>query len=329
MTHLRGTLLTYVTATPFRTRANRPFCFYCSQQTDFATPDELRLHTRTLHPDRTHHLEIKMRPSWKNETIKIDIKDATCSICNTRLLNWSDVLEHLKQIHNITFQSKHKMIPYILDNDKSCVICNEKFTAFVLLDAHLNKHYRNYTCEYCGEPFITAVRLKAHEKIHDTGRFPCPSCDKVFTLEKYMKKHASFVHSNDLKVKCYHCSEVFKSEHQRQAHIVISHKEHVDTITCELCGNVFSWMRKFVRHMKRAHGTEHRCNQCGTFFASKKLLLEHAVRHTGVKEFKCPICFRRYYSLPSLKSHMKYGHTEVIILVLVSDSNSKWRKWDI
>lgn len=256
-----------------------------------------------------------MRPSWNNEMIKLDIQNISCRVCNTRFLQWADVLEHLKIFHKITFQYKNKMIPYVLDNDRYCAICHEKFTAFTLLETHLNKHYRNYTCEYCGDPFITALRLKAHEKIHDTGRFVCVYCSKVFSLEIYMKKHVSFVHSNELKVKCRYCSEVFKNDHQRQAHVVISHVERLESITCELCGTMFSWMRHFVRHMKRTHGTEHRCNQCGTFFASEKLLKEHEVRHTGVKKYKCLVCFKSYFSLPSLKSHMKYVHKRVTELL--------------
>lgn len=251
-----------------------------------------------------------MRPLFNNEIVKLDIKNIACSVCSIRLQNWDHVIEHLELVHGVTLMFKNKMIPYELDSN-SCALCSRDFSAFMLLDSHMNTHYGNYVCRSCGDSFATEVRLKAHAKIHATGNYPCPVCNKMFPLQIYMKKHVTASHSDKLKFKCFHCDVMFKSEYKRHSHVVKCHAEYAESITCELCGKMFDWMKHFIRHMKRKHASEYNCVHCGRFFESKKALMHHEVTHTGVKQFTCLVCRKSYYSNASLKSHMKYLHKNI------------------
>lgn len=304
-------ILTYTNATPYKSKNIRFYCAYCSSDgPSYEDPDDLRTHTRTVHiSGRTDKIEFAMRPFWMNEVLKLDIDNLLCTVCCIVINNWNEMFRHLKEKHDVILDLAYtRVIPYTLKaDDLKCALCKESFTNYMHLDGHMNAHYNNYVCDDCGDTFLSHSRLKQHRKIHDVGKFACNMCSKVFTLEKYRRKHEELVHKQLSKYKCWYCPEKFTGEYHRHIHCLQNHKEKVKIITCELCGQTFTWRQYYLHHMKRKHENIKRfkCSHCEKKFLNQYELKEHELRHAGQKNFECPICKKRYVSANSLKQHGK------------------------
>ncbi|KAF9419610.1 hypothetical protein HW555_003888 [Spodoptera exigua] len=303
-------ILTFTNATPYKSKNIRYYCAYCSTDgPHFEDPDDLRTHTRTEHVShRIEKIEYTMRPYWMNEVIKLDIDNLLCTVCCVVINNWNDMFKHLSVKHRVILdQAYTRVIPYVLRQDLKCALCKESFTNYLHLDAHMNAHYNNYVCDDCGDTFLAENRLKQHVKIHNVGKFPCKVCDKVFALLKYRRKHEELVHEQALKFKCQHCDERFAGEYLRHLHCLEKHREKIKIITCELCGETFTWKQYYTNHMRKKHENKktYGCRECDKKFFSNYELKEHMLRHGGTKAFECGICHKKYFTINSFKQHAK------------------------
>ncbi|CAH0730168.1 unnamed protein product, partial [Brenthis ino] len=307
-------LLTHTTAVPFKTKTTRYYCFYCSTDgRNFEDTDELREHTRAKHSHEWTKIEMYMRPQWLNEVIKLDVEDLHCKICLTMLPDWNNLFVHLGVNHDLEFDMAYtRIIPYALSSDLKCFLCKQNFHNFGHLDSHMNNHYSNYICYECGDTFLSASRLDKHLNVHKIGNHPCDYCEKVFKLEKYKAKHVSLVHIQESTVKCLYCSEKFVGIFQRHIHVTEHHKEKVKYMTCEYCGNSYTWKPYFLAHMRRKHGAEkkYKCKHCEKCFLMKYELKNHMVRHTGEKNFICGLCGLGFTRMVGLKRHCQNDHRE-------------------
>lgn len=72
-----------------------------------------------------------------------------------------------------------------------------------------NKNYHdNVTCSFCGKE-LQSRQLSYHIRaVHKKDEsYQCEHCDKVYTMEKYLKDHVKVKHSNSEKPeKCKFCS---------------------------------------------------------------------------------------------------------------------------
>uniref|UniRef100_A0A2A4JDK3 Uncharacterized protein n=1 Tax=Heliothis virescens TaxID=7102 RepID=A0A2A4JDK3_HELVI len=300
-------ILTFTNATPYKSKNVRYYCAYCSTDgPHFEDPDDLRTHTRTAHvTHRTEKIEYAMRPYWSNEILKLDIDNLLCTVCCVVINNWNDMFKHLKQKHNVLLdQAYTRVIPYILKPDLKCALCKESFSNYLHLDGHMNAHYNNYVCVDCGDTFLAQTRLKQHAKIHNVGKYPCSKCDKIFSLQKYRRKHEQLVHEQALKFKCLHCPEKFNGEYMRYLHCLEAHKEKVKIVTCELCGQTFSWRQHYLTHMRKKH------YQNSPPDLESDGQVEMVKNKQGEKKFECSVCPKKYTTLNSLKQHKKQHETE-------------------
>ncbi|CAK1587505.1 unnamed protein product [Parnassius mnemosyne] len=306
-------ILTYTNAIPYKTRLSRYYCAYCSTDGPaFDDADDLRVHTKTKHvDDRTKAVDQIMRPQWLNEVLKIDIHSLHCTVCCTILLTWNDMLLHLKDVHEVALdEAYNRVIPYILARELKCALCGEAFASYNILDGHMNAHYSSYICSECGDTFLSASRLKKHVLVHNTGRFPCEVCGKVYNLKKYMKKHFDLVHAEKDQYKCSYCPERFSRPFQRHQHVLDNHKEMVKIKTCEICGKTFDWMPYYSAHMRRKHGNEknYKCKQCDKSFLMKYQLRDHQEKHLEERNVVCDVCNERFKTKAGLVRHCQLHH---------------------
>jgi hypothetical protein len=153
---------------------------------------------------------------------------------------------------------------------------------------------KEYVCEWPGCEFRTihSSSFRDHNDVHIGGQFTCDKCDKVFTTLRYLKDHERRIHSNssenDKKVMCLwpNCKAVLKK------------------------ANMKLHLRKHQNEGK------YQCNECGfkTDFESK--LITHKDKHNPEKKFSCSVkgCDKKFSYSRSLKSHMKFSHSNVKLL---------------
>ncbi|XP_050676873.1 zinc finger protein 2-like [Leptidea sinapis] len=306
-------ILKNTNATPFKHKAGKYYCAYCSTQGPaFHTGDHLRTHTLTKHSnERIRQVEIFMRPYYYNEILKMDIFDLTCTKCYTKLPEWNDMFQHFADAHDIGFDDAYtKIIPYRITNKLECALCRGEFSAYHVLDSHMNAHYSNYICHQCGETFLTASRLDKHIQSHSRGKFPCEVCGKIFALENYRSKHYYYTHNKRLVYKCLYCTEVFQLATQRQDHMIEKHKEFIKKYVCEFCDKLYYNRQNFRRHMKRKHirDKKYKCTECNKGFILKYELNSHMIKHNQVKKFFCNMCNEGFTRKVTLRTHLEKVH---------------------
>lgn len=125
------------------------------------------------------------------------------------------------------------------------------------------------------------MKLYQHRlTVHMKGHFPCPFCDKAYTVKSALQKH-----------------------------IVKNHKTKVP---CEICGKMFAPGMFMNKHMKSHGPPEFRCSfeGCGKEFHSKSSLVYHFdSQHKANVEVTCPTCNATYNSAKNLNRHIARQHS--------------------
>ncbi|XP_041358293.1 histone H4 transcription factor-like [Gigantopelta aegis] len=105
------------------------------------------------------------------------------------------------------------------------------------------------------------------------------------------------------------CDSQFKNKYKLREHIRSHTQEKV--VACPTCGGLFSNRTKLFDHLKRQKETSlhcYQCSHCNKRFATERLLRDHMRHH--VNHYKCPFCDMTCPAPSSLRSHIKYRHTE-------------------
>lgn len=283
-------------------------CFFCHEQ--YSDIHAVLQHSR-IHdiPDGNTILK-DLLPKGKR-TVKVDISELKCRICNLDFKDLDEIRKHLTCEHEKSFtQSGNGVVAYDLttrNGQFSCHLCNKIFQTFILLNRHMNVHFSNAVCETCGAGFMTYQRLIQHKEIHAPGGYPCNRCDKVYTTNSNLKYHIEKTHEGATKMRmlrCPHCPERF-SEHFRK----LKHLKDVHGITftfeCEICKSVFPSRRALTMHTNKFHTQKTQCGVCKKSFSCVTTLKKHMVSHTGERNYVCALCQKAYRHQKSLKQHMR------------------------
>lgn len=294
---------------PFKWVRNRYFCIYCDRQ--FSDMAALREHNNVDHTIRTS-TDIKefFKRKKKHELLKVDITDITCVHCNNVYGNVEDIKRHLVEMHkkNIDLKIRDVTLPFKVTKDNyNCVICNEKYEDFKTLNHHMNVHFQNFICELCGAGFATPARLRSHAFTHETGQFPCESCDKIYRSANAKNEHFAVVHKKAKRHRCPHCNDTFSNYFQRNKHVSSIHGVKLKEFKCTMCPKTFTLTGKLNVHIQSVHLKVKRysCDFCEWKFYSKSELKDHIVRHGGEKKFECSVCKKSYARKFTLKEHLR------------------------
>ncbi|KAG8434575.1 hypothetical protein GDO86_012809 [Hymenochirus boettgeri] len=105
------------------------------------------------------------------------------------------------------------------------------------------------------------------------------------------------------------CDISCKSRWKLREHLRSHTQEKV--ISCPNCGGMFANNTKFYDHLRRQTSLEeHRfqCSHCSKRFATERLLRDHMRNH--VNHYKCPLCDMTCPLPSSLRSHIRFRHSD-------------------
>ncbi|CAH0698504.1 unnamed protein product [Spodoptera exigua] len=309
------TLLKYSNCTPFANKTIAGIlCAYC--KTTYRDLPHLRTHIHDEH--KTDNLIESKRMDKNNMSIKMDITDLKCNICQSEMDTISNLKKHLINEHQIHFYQEVK--DYILefklsDSDiLNCALCNSTYETFKMLLQHMNGHYRNYICEICDLGFINKHKLRNHQRTHEIGNFNCSFCDKIFSTKVRKLCHEKYTHNATARytTNCPHCDEQFTSYYRRNRHMADEHNIAAATYKCNICEKSFILKSKLTSHIKKVHLMErnHICPECGQGFFIKQSLDEHMIKHNGERVFKCTVCTKAYARKKTLREHMRIHNND-------------------
>nr|XP_026489389.1 zinc finger protein 184-like [Vanessa tameamea] len=292
-------ILKYSNCTPFFNKTLSGItCAYCKETCQ--NLEELRQHTHEIH--KKDEFQYTKRLDKSNLSLKMDITDLKCNICEKNFDVISNLKIHLAKEHDIKFfpDVNDYILEFKLTDGEllNCALCHSTFETFKMLLQHMNGHYRNYICDVCDMGFINKHRLKNHQRIHEIGTFKCEFCDKVFTTRVRKMCHEKYTHNNASRytTNCPHCDQSFNSYYQRNRHMFKEHNIAAATYKCNICDKSFILKSKLTSHIKKVHLMErnHICTECGQGFFIKQSLDEHMVKHNGERVFKCTVCHKAY-----------------------------------
>ncbi|XP_020807494.1 histone H4 transcription factor [Drosophila serrata] len=172
-------------------------------------------------------------------------------------------------------------------------------------------------------PEIPACTAPARHKLPHLGQnFRCgwTDCEREFVsiveFQDHIVKHALFEYDIQKtpdderpKTQCNWslCHKQMGNKYRLIEHI--STHSNKKQVACHHCGELFRTKTTLFDHLRRQpeNNTHNfQCAQCFKFFATKKLLNSHVVRHVNC--YKCTMCDMTCSSSSSLTTHIRYRH---------------------
>ena len=140
------------------------------------------------------------------------------------------------------------------------------------------------------------------------GRFLCDHCSLSFKTHVALKRHVLKKHGNP--ICCQQCGEEFSEVGRYKKHIKMYHTSKF----CEICSvsltSRFAYYEHKKTHNKQIIQEAVACQYCGKEYSKLSGLNGHVIRHHGEKDFKCTKCDYKSKSRSDINCHYKRRHTE-------------------
>lgn len=133
----------------------------------------------------------------------------------------------------------------------------------------------------------------------DDGTFLCDcgqECEDLVAYERHQDDHRDEEHTCNLCGKGFECAEILTGH-------MLLHKVSGVTIMCPFCHQLIR-RSALTQHIKYGHNNvKPRCNICKKSFANPNNLKRHMMIHTGVRQFECDICLKRFHQKITMQTH--------------------------
>jgi len=220
-----------------------------------------------------------------------------CDICNKSLKTEYNLSLHKKSHDNV-----------------HCEQCNYTCQGRKRLQSHVNRKHgetkESHVCHVCSKSLSTSQQLKSHLQIHGDAEFKCKHCDKLFKVEKNLKKHI-IMHHREKKFICEWCGKSFSLKCHHDQHVVIKHTKNKN-FKCPNCGYQGATKYYLQKHMESHEEAKLCCSHCGKTFRQPGALKFHTMTHTGERPYACPDCTYRCIQPYDLRKHFKTKHNKVL-----------------
>lgn len=199
-----------------------------------------------------------------------------------------------------------------------CHVCSKEFASLDDLGLHQYSHKsqpkhqtKAASCKLCKARFVNAEALERHMATY-SHRYTCPKCSKLFTCERFLRRHLS-THNAVANHVCQHCGKAFKTEQYLKIHRIIHSSEK--PFRCKMCSAAFNRRDKLVRHnLIHENARKFKCPfnkhlDCNREFNRKDKLKQHILTHSSASRIMCKVCNRVFKRHSQLKHHEKTCNT--------------------
>ncbi|XP_064641574.1 zinc finger protein 341-like [Lineus longissimus] len=283
-------------------------------------------------PMTGHELECEEEPGDSGNKVSIMIDNTyLCHYCPEKFKSYFQLKTHMvihksEQVYKCIVKKcgeTYKELDQFLEHTKThetdmcyrCHLCNKNFPSLYELGVHQYSHSlypsqgakagaRFFKCNKCNNKYATPEALEHHMST-TTHNYPCPNCDKIFSCERYLRRHLVTHSSADLT--CSVCGKGFRTDHYLKMHMLIH--SNTKPFKCEQCGTSFNRKDKLKRHetihdpSKRFKCPFRSHTGCMKEFNRPDKLKAHIITHSGVKPYKCLDCGKTFTRRPHLRDH--------------------------
>lgn len=194
-------------------------CTVCNKR--YSSRTQLEIHKRTMHVPQEKAkcsecgIVVKSKAHlkihmWRSHTARK--QNFLCHLCPASFKVQSYLADHLKNVH-----SNNALDTF------SCSDCDFTCSSLKYLRSHMCRVHRGrrYPCPHCQKAFTLAPNMKRHiELVHNTHKtsYTCPECLKHFSLKSNLKEHINSMHLKRFSFKCSLCEAGFRRRRELDAH---------------------------------------------------------------------------------------------------------------
>lgn len=252
------------------------------------------------------------------------------AVPNLDVCNDADRVEYIDDIKEEQRDQKDSMtdtkvfleIQALKDLQYECDMCKKKFETREERNAHIDGHFKTYTCPTCEESFVGDRQFEHHrlsnkcvaKKHIESTTYECFVCHKssfftVRSLRVHYNQHHKVKPQRAAVNICEYCQKTFSNVYILKTHISQIHLQEVKFV-CGDCGKTFNRNSNLKWH-QLIHQNELPCicKICSKSFRTLSGLNLHKRTHTGEKPYACNLCENKAYAYNSdLKRHKRSAH---------------------
>lgn len=253
-----------------------------------------------------------------------------CSKCNLNFKKSKELDEHNKHVHP---KSGYQGLPFT-SISSSCSICGKVFPSKSQMMVHRRTHkvmQIRYTCEVCKKIIVGKPRFDTHMRTHEKSekRHQCSKCPRSFGSQSGLDMHLK-IHEQrpdwvpgDPAIKrprkepsekyiCDFetCGKIFFAH----ANYLIHRVQHELSLSCEVCNEAFTSVKRIRTHLTTTHETEeklHFCLHCEKAYTQAQTYNFHRrIAHSSKMKLFCDddLCTETFDTTQQLRDHLIQTH---------------------
>ena len=161
---------------------------------------------------------------------------------------------------------------------------------------------KDFECEKCQKKFSGQEHLRRHAVLCSSDSLQCPTCDKSFLEKRFLTAHM-YTHDDTDEMYCPSCDKHFIRKSAFENHMVLH--SNSKPFICTTCVKDFSNKIECNEHMKTHTEDMFRCDSCIEVFSLPEDLEMHYKMSEDCLDFACAECNSQFVAAEDLMEHLK------------------------